>query len=251
MPRRRTRPPPPRAPRGNGPPGPSHGKPRHTSSTLKCVCPPSRAPACPAWRALSYSTRSRDGKTPADRTRFQPCGARLYFRHVTHPPTAPVRQLPSAQQAAHNGTMSRRAPRARAYAPDPAAPAGHGCDMPGCEALGEYRAPKSRRNLNRLLLVLPGARARLQLDLGLLQGHVARRDRGATPRRHLVAAPVLATRPARHPSASDDNRLRDPLGGLAAGRVRPGSRGDLTIRPRIARAARHARAELADHPGGG
>jgi hypothetical protein len=42
--------------------------------------------------------------------------------------------------------MSRRVTRTRAYAPDPAAP-GRSCDMPGCEALGEYRAPKSRRNL--------------------------------------------------------------------------------------------------------
>ncbi len=33
--------------------------------------------------------------------------------------------------------------RKRAYAPDPDAP-GQGCDAPGCAALGEYRAPKSR-----------------------------------------------------------------------------------------------------------
>jgi hypothetical protein len=42
--------------------------------------------------------------------------------------------------------MTRRASRPRAYAPDPAAP-GQPCDMPGCSAPGEYRAPKSRRNL--------------------------------------------------------------------------------------------------------
>ena len=36
--------------------------------------------------------------------------------------------------------------RARAYAPDPAAP-GRCCDMPACGAAGEYRAPKSRDNL--------------------------------------------------------------------------------------------------------
>jgi DnaJ-domain-containing protein 1 len=42
--------------------------------------------------------------------------------------------------------MSRRPDRARAYAPDPAAP-GRCCDLPGCGAAGEYRAPKSRRNL--------------------------------------------------------------------------------------------------------
>lgn len=42
--------------------------------------------------------------------------------------------------------MTRRPVRPRAYAPDPAAP-GRTCDMPGCEAEGEYRAPKSRHDL--------------------------------------------------------------------------------------------------------
>ena len=39
--------------------------------------------------------------------------------------------------------MTRRSSRPRAYAPDPGAP-GRCCDMPGCDAPGEYRAPKSR-----------------------------------------------------------------------------------------------------------
>jgi hypothetical protein len=38
--------------------------------------------------------------------------------------------------------------RPRAYAPDPAAPPGRPCDMPGCHEAGEYRAPKSRTTLN-------------------------------------------------------------------------------------------------------
>lgn len=42
--------------------------------------------------------------------------------------------------------MKRPFSRPRAYAPDPDAP-GRTCDLPGCEALGEYRAPKSRRAL--------------------------------------------------------------------------------------------------------
>jgi hypothetical protein len=46
--------------------------------------------------------------------------------------------------------MTRRPTRPRAYAPDPAAP-GRTCDIPGCAALGEYRAPKSRRNLREYL----------------------------------------------------------------------------------------------------
>ena len=43
--------------------------------------------------------------------------------------------------------MNRRTPpRPRAYAPDPDAP-GRCCDVPGCGAPGEYRAPKSRQSL--------------------------------------------------------------------------------------------------------
>jgi hypothetical protein len=42
--------------------------------------------------------------------------------------------------------MTRRNARPRAYAPDPAAP-GRTCDAPSCAAVGEYRAPKSRRSL--------------------------------------------------------------------------------------------------------
>lgn len=43
--------------------------------------------------------------------------------------------------------MTRRTPRPRAYAPDPAAP-GQPCDHDGCLVAGEYRAPKSRHSLN-------------------------------------------------------------------------------------------------------
>lgn len=43
--------------------------------------------------------------------------------------------------------MNRRAPRPRAYAPDPDAP-GRCCDVPGCLSAGEYRAPKSRFHLH-------------------------------------------------------------------------------------------------------
>jgi len=43
--------------------------------------------------------------------------------------------------------MTRRSPRSRAYAPDPGAP-GRPCDLPGCTAPGEYRAPRSRQTLN-------------------------------------------------------------------------------------------------------
>lgn len=43
--------------------------------------------------------------------------------------------------------MSRRQSRARAYAPDPAAPGNEPCAAPGCAELGLYRAPKSRTQL--------------------------------------------------------------------------------------------------------
>jgi hypothetical protein len=42
--------------------------------------------------------------------------------------------------------MTRRFQRPRAFAPDPAAP-GRNCDLPGCAAMGGYRAPKSRAQL--------------------------------------------------------------------------------------------------------
>ncbi|APH53873.1 Molecular chaperones (DnaJ family) [Granulibacter bethesdensis] len=42
--------------------------------------------------------------------------------------------------------MARRAPRTRAYAPDPDAPT-RDCDMAGCDMPAAYRAPKSRTEL--------------------------------------------------------------------------------------------------------
>jgi DnaJ domain len=42
--------------------------------------------------------------------------------------------------------MKPRMSRPRAFAPDPDAP-GCGCEVPGCTAAGEYRAPRSRRAL--------------------------------------------------------------------------------------------------------
>ena len=43
-------------------------------------------------------------------------------------------------------SSSRRTSRPRAFAPDPDAP-GRSCEVPGCTAAGEYRAPRSRRAL--------------------------------------------------------------------------------------------------------
>ncbi|MBC7635402.1 MAG: J domain-containing protein [Acetobacteraceae bacterium] len=44
--------------------------------------------------------------------------------------------------------MIRRNSRVRAFAPDPDAD-GRPCEMPGCKALGQYRAPLSRTALNQ------------------------------------------------------------------------------------------------------
>ena len=166
----------------------------HQQHAVMCLAARLRAGVAGMVRAVIDHTQQR-GRKCLGQHGLQPCGARLHCRHIDRSPLSAKSQLPIPRPAAHNGTMTRRVSRTRAYAPDPAAP-GRTCDMPGCEAMGEYRAPKSRRNLQRLLVVLPGARARLQLHLGLLQGHVAGRDRGAAPRRHRLAAPILAARPA-------------------------------------------------------
>jgi hypothetical protein len=57
-----------------------------------------------------------------------------------------ARGLAGAARLRTYPAMSRRTNRARAYAPDPAAP-GHSCDIPGCPLEGDYRAPKSRTQL--------------------------------------------------------------------------------------------------------
>ena len=70
----------------------------------------------------------------------------------TNPSRPAERPLPTPRRAAHKGHHDATPPpcpgRPRAYAPDPAAPPGRACDMPGCPEAGEYRAPKSRTNLN-------------------------------------------------------------------------------------------------------
>ena len=68
--------------------------------------------------------------------------------------------------------------------------------MPGCEAMGEYRAPKSRRNLKDYWwFCLEHVRA-YNSTWDYYKGMSPGRDRGAAARRYLLAAPVLAARPA-------------------------------------------------------
>ena len=70
--------------------------------------------------------------------------------------------------------------------------------MPGCEAMGEYRAPKSRRDLKDYWwFCLEHVRA-YNSTWDYYKGMSPARDRGAAARRYLLAAPVLAARQAGH-----------------------------------------------------
>ena len=118
--------------------------------------------------------------------------------------------------------MSRRVPRARAYAPDPAAPAGHGCDMPGCENAGEYRAPKSRRNLNDYWwFCLEHVRAynsTWDYYKGMSPGEIEAQLRSDTAWQR----PSWPLGRLGSASAWDEEVLRDPLNLLATGRIKRG-----------------------------
>lgn len=117
--------------------------------------------------------------------------------------------------------MSRRVPRARAYAPDPAAP-GRVCDVEGCAALGEYRAPKSRRALREYWwFCLAHVRAyNLAWDYykGMSPGEIEVELR----------ADLSWQRPTwplgRGGAALPEEALRDPLGALGGEREKPSSR---------------------------
>jgi hypothetical protein len=116
--------------------------------------------------------------------------------------------------------MSRRVSRTRAYAPDPAAPAGRGCDMPGCESLGEYRAPKSRRNLNDYWwFCLDHVRAynsTWDYYKGMSPGEIEAQLRADTSWQR----PSWPLGRLGGAAAWDEEALGDPLQLLAAGRVK-------------------------------
>ena len=120
--------------------------------------------------------------------------------------------------------MTRRMPRSRHYAPDPAAPPGRICEMPGCEAHGEYRAPKSPSNLKDYWWFC----------LEHVRAYNATWDyyKGMNPAQ--IEAQLRADTAWQRPSwplgrlgsagAWDEEMLRDPLHILAAGRVKNGHR---------------------------
>lgn len=115
--------------------------------------------------------------------------------------------------------MTRRSPRSRAYAPDPGAP-GRPCDLPGCTAPGEYRAPRSRQALNEYwwfcLEHVRAYNASWDFYKGMSPAQIEAQLRADTswqrptwPLGRLGAAPV------------PEEALRDPLSILAALHERP------------------------------
>jgi DnaJ domain len=117
--------------------------------------------------------------------------------------------------------MSRRASRTRAYAPDPASP-GRTCDFPDCEATGDYRAPKSRRNLKDYWWFC----------LEHVRAYNAAWDYYKGMSTDEIEAQLRADTAWQRPSwplgrlgkmAWDEEPLRDPLHLLASGRVKRGS----------------------------
>jgi len=113
--------------------------------------------------------------------------------------------------------MTRRSPRPRAYAPDPDAP-GRQCDYPGCESAGEYRAPKSRTELNHYhWFCLEHVRAyNAQWDFykGMTPGQIEQQTRLDTLwQRPTWPLGSLGRR------GGDEAGLRDPWNLLDAGRI--------------------------------
>lgn len=117
--------------------------------------------------------------------------------------------------------MSRRVPRTKAYAPDPAAP-GRSCDSPGCEAMGEYRAPKSRRNLSDYwwfcLEHVRAYNAGWDFYKGMSPGEIEAQVRADTAWQR----PSWPLGRLGRTAAWDEELVRDPLNLLAAGRIKRG-----------------------------
>lgn len=112
--------------------------------------------------------------------------------------------------------MTRRTVRARSFAPDPDAP-GHSCDCPGCQQAGEYRAPKSRSELDRYwwfcLEHVRDYNASWDFYKGMTPGQIEAQVRADTQwQRPTWPLGRLGAR------QFDEAVLRDPLENLARGR---------------------------------
>lgn len=115
--------------------------------------------------------------------------------------------------------MTRRTPRARAYAPDPAATPGHPCDSHGCKLPGEYRAPKSRSSLNQYhwfcLEHVRAYNASWDYYKGMTPGQIEAETRQDTSwQRPTWPLGSLGRQ------GFDETHLRDPLEQLATGRMK-------------------------------
>ncbi len=116
-----------------------------------------------------------------------------------------------------------RSTRPRAFAPDPAAP-GRPCDLPGCSCAGEYRAPKSRTELNQYwwfcLEHVREYNAGWDFYKGMTPGQIEAQTRADTGwQRPTWPLGSLGKQ------AVDDALLRDPMHILHAGRIRRGGPG--------------------------
>jgi hypothetical protein len=114
--------------------------------------------------------------------------------------------------------MTRRAPRPRAFAPDPDAP-GRPCDLPGCNHAGEYRAPKSRTSLNEYwwfcLDHVRSYNARWDFYKGMSPGQIEEQVRADTQwQRPTWPLGRLGAR------FLNEDALREPLESLGARRAR-------------------------------
>ncbi|MBN8890601.1 MAG: molecular chaperone DnaJ [Rhodospirillales bacterium 70-18] len=114
--------------------------------------------------------------------------------------------------------MTRRSPRSRAYAPDPDAP-GRPCDVPGCGAPGEYRAPRSRQALNEYwwfcLEHVRAYNASWDFYKGMSPAQIEAQLRADTSWQR-PTWPLGRLGAAQH---IDEDALRDPLRILAAARM--------------------------------
>ncbi len=124
-----------------------------------------------------------------------------------------------------NDRPPRPSGRPRAYAPDPAAPPGRPCDMPGCPNDGAYRAPKSRRQLNDYhwfcLEHVRAYNAGWDFYKGMSPAEVEQQLRSDTGWQR----PTWPLGSLGH-AAWDEDVLRDPLGILSSARVKQSKRAD-------------------------
>lgn len=137
------------------------------------------------------------------------------------------RHLPRATPNAHKSYMTRRPTRPRAYAPDPDAP-GRLCDVPGCPEAGEFRAPKSRNELNQYhwfcLEHVRAYNASWDFYKGMTPGQIEQQTRYDTSwQRPTWPLGSIGKR------NFDETDLRDPLHLLATGQLQRKTAKDVRI----------------------